>query len=343
MPREVFISKHGICVVHVTLAAEARLEDAVLDVESSKVSNMKDYLEEYSFKPSVRGLCDSDRRDFDQSTIIALAKAGEEFSYLLDRGYPRDSALEFVGNRYQFKERQRLLLARAVAGTRNAEKRKSKMLGRDDCRGADVLVDGFNLITTIEVALCGSPLVVGQDSTIRDLAGLRGTYHPIDKTPLAIDMALDSLDELGVSSARFLIDKPVSNSGRLKALVAQLGEHHATRVMASNEDIDVDKALYGCEFVITSDSVVLDKCNSWINLAAIVVDRVPGAWKLDIFGIQDSDSSGVEIQQKYAPDGTPDELSKRHIYDTAIGKVCMSEQEHRMYMEALEEREMLGG
>ena len=64
-----------------------------------------------------------------------------------------------------------------------------------------------------------------------------------------------------------LLDEPVSNSGRLKTLTADIGEEFAFGL-----DIqilrDVDRSLYGRENVITSDSVILDHCASWVNLAA---------------------------------------------------------------------------
>ena len=45
-----------------------------------------------------------------------------------------------------------------------------------------LLVDGFNLIITIEVALSGGLVLDCADGTVRDLAGLRGSYHPVDET-----------------------------------------------------------------------------------------------------------------------------------------------------------------
>ena len=36
---------------------------------------------------------------------------------------------------------------------------------------------------------------------------------------------------------------------------------------------DVDRSLYGRENVVTSDSVILDHCVSWVNLAAECVNR----------------------------------------------------------------------
>lgn len=101
--------------------------------------------------------------------------------------------------------------------------------------------------------------------TIRDLAALRGTYKIIPETTDAIKLLLDVLSEMKVESVRILLDEPVSNSGRLKALIADIGENYNIKL-----DIqvlkDVDRTLYDKENVITSDAIILDHCKSWINV-----------------------------------------------------------------------------
>ena len=105
------------------------------------------------------------------------------------------------------------------------------------------------------------------DGTIRDLAALRGTYRLIPETTEAVLMMLETLRKARISKATILLDEPVSNSGRLKSLIAEIGEEFAFGL-----DIqilrDVDRSLYGRENVITTDSVIMDHCVGWVNLAA---------------------------------------------------------------------------
>lgn len=130
-----------------------------------------------------RGYAPTDAADFAPEALRGLERAGQDVSYLVDRGYPRDSAIAFVGNRFQLTARQRLLLARAVSGDVARRKRESTRLEPEGLRGQTVAIDGFNAIITLEVALSGSLVVIGQDGCARDLAGLKGTYRIIDKTP----------------------------------------------------------------------------------------------------------------------------------------------------------------
>ena len=103
------------------------------------------------------------------------------------------------------------------------------------------------------------------DGTLRDLAALRGTYRLIPETDRAIQIMFDTLKEAKVQSVRILLDEPVSNSGRLKAKIADTAEGYPFEL-----DIrilkDVDRELYNKEHVVTSDSIILDHCMSWVNL-----------------------------------------------------------------------------
>ena len=80
-------------------------------------------------------------------------------------------------------------------------------------------------------------------------------------------MLLGELEEAGVRKATILLNEPISNSGRLKTRIAEIVEEHTICV-----DIqilkDVDRTLYGKTNVITSDSVILNQCTSWVNLTA---------------------------------------------------------------------------
>ena len=115
------------------------------------------------------------------------------------------------------------------------------------------------------------------DGTVRDLAGLRGTYRLIDKTDRAILAVRRVLEEERVKTAHFLLDAPVSNSGRLKEAIAAGFAGSPVRVEFSVIN-DVDKQLYGKDNVITSDAIILDQCASWFNLVRRAVRLELGAY-----------------------------------------------------------------
>ena len=115
------------------------------------------------------------------------------------------------------------------------------------------------------------------DGTIRDLAGLRGTYRIIDKTDLAVEAIRKVLEAEGVKEAHFLIDAPISNSGRLSSKIEDMFEKSPVEAVCEVIN-DVDKNLYDRERVITSDAIILDNCRSWYNLTGKAIRTEMGEY-----------------------------------------------------------------
>ena len=214
-----------------------------------------------------RGYVPEDDLNFSTASIRVLQKASAHIRYLLNEGYELIQASTFVGNHFLLSERQRLAIARSVAADKCLKERRQKRVTKEQLFGETVWIDGFNTIITLEVMKCQSILFECMDGTIRDLAALRGTYRIIPETAEAIRAMFNVLQDVGIKEAKILLDQPVSNSGRLKTLIAEIVEEYFCEC-----DIqiirDVDRTLYGKENVITSDSVILDHCVSWFNLTA---------------------------------------------------------------------------
>lgn len=228
-----------------------------------------------------RGAHPDDARLFGVEARARLGVALEEVSWLLGRGYPLSTAITTVGNHHQLAARQRLALSRVSGSEAQLRARRARRLEVTALAGAELSVDGFNLVITLEVALSGGPVLRGADGALRDLAGLRGSYAPIEATDAALSLVGDALREAGVRRARWLLDEAVSSSGRLRSrILEKLGgvvEVEATLVR------DPDAALAGLPGVVSSDGVVLDRCASWVSLAAWIVERrAPGAWIVDL-------------------------------------------------------------
>ena len=222
-----------------------------------------------------RGYMPKDTIEFGPKAAAKLNAAAQELVFLMDRGYDPKSASTFVGNHHLLSERQRLALARMTSPHAALEERERKRLREAP---QSLVLDGFNTVITLEVALSGSLLLEGMDGTIRDLAGLRGSYRIVDKTVRAVELLLGRIEALGVKDALFYLDKQVSNSGRLRALLLDKAEGCSVQVQVELHP-SVDGVLSRLENVVTTDAIILDKCGSWYNLnRGIIEDAVPEAW-----------------------------------------------------------------
>lgn len=229
-----------------------------------------------------RGAHPEDSRLFGTAALPLLRAAAAEIAYLVSRGYPLEPALNFIGGHHQLETRQRLALRRTACSDSHRALRAARILPPALAAQGPLHIDGFNLIITLEVALSGGILLRGTDGALRDLAGLSGSYRPVEETEEALRLLGQALHALGVPAVRLLLDAPVSNSGRLRSRVL---EHAATWSMPVEVTLhpDVDRELIGLPGVVSSDSAVLDACASWLNLGAWLVARtLPQAWVVDL-------------------------------------------------------------
>jgi hypothetical protein len=203
-----------------------------------------------------------------------LVQAVADLSWLLSRGYAEPSSGKLVGDRYRLVERQRGAVMRSACSDESLARRHAKRLG--DLRGRPLRIDGFNLVLTLESALGGGIVLGGRDGCCRDLASVHGTYRRVEETQPALELAFRWLRTWGVGPCTWFLDAPVSNSGRLAAMIRAMGWEAEVvpdpdRLLASPGDP-----------IVTSDAGILDRCGPWVNLARLLVERVPGASIVDL-------------------------------------------------------------
>ncbi|TJX12746.1 DUF434 domain-containing protein [Tissierella creatinini] len=225
-----------------------------------------------SIKTTRRGYDSEDEKFFTEDYLKKFYEARDDIKLLVDRGYKLAHTTEFVGNHFQLSARQRIALKRTICSTEEVNNRKAKMLSLEEVQGGSFNIDGFNLIILLEVALSGSLLIHGDDGTIRDLAGLRGTYRIIDKTDMALNLIGKAMKDLSISNVKFFLDAPVSNSGVLRGKIKGFEDEWNIKVdvdLVPNADVILSKM----ERVVSSDSIILDNCMSWFNLSRYIVEK----------------------------------------------------------------------
>ena len=230
-----------------------------------------------------RGAHPADRQLFAVERLADLRAAVAELSWLLTRGYALKSALKLVGDRYALTERQRLAVSRAACSDASLERRAARCLPLDEVKGRQLILDGFNLIITTEAALGGGVLLLCRDGCVRDLSGVHGSYRAVSETEGALEMIGEALALLQPAAAGWLLDKPISNSGRLAERMRNLAAVRGwpwSVELVFNPDGEMAAS---ARVAVTSDSNILDRAARWINLARhLVAARLPGAWLIDL-------------------------------------------------------------
>ncbi|MCP4611048.1 MAG: DUF434 domain-containing protein [Planctomycetes bacterium] len=236
-----------------------------------------------SDKRTHRGPHPADKKLFAAGAISSLLEAIADFSLLLTKGYAEKSALKLVGDKFSLTERQRLAVMRSACSDEQLVSRNKRCVAPENLMGKSIAIDGYNLLITIEAAMSGGVILKGRDGCFRDLASVHGTYRKVTETIPALELIGQFLREAGAGKALWLLDSPVSNSGRLKTLI---GEH--ARKNKWDWEIELllspDAELKKTDLIVaSSDSVILDTCQRWTNLGTeIVKTRVPNAWVVSL-------------------------------------------------------------
>lgn len=236
-------------------------------------------------KRTHRGPHPDDAALFTAQTQPILAEATADMSWLLSKGYSEKSTLKLVGDRYSLKQRQRIAVMRSACSDAQLRRRKGAEVEAVKMHGQHLILDGYNLLITIEAALGGGILLIGRDGCIRDLASIHGTYRRVEETLPAVSVISDTLSRLDTTTVTWLLDKPVSNSGRLKSIIMQFAE---SRKLNWNAELvqSPDKILTESGWIIaTSDSAVLDSCQRWLNLGKIILERIKSNHTLHLFDL----------------------------------------------------------
>lgn len=235
-----------------------------------------------SDKRQHRGAHPKDENLFASEKLVLLREATAELSWLLSRGYAMRSALKLVGDRHNLTERQRLALSRAACSDDSLKRRRERCLTVDDIKNKKLIIDGFNLIITVEAALSGGVLLCCRDDCIRDLSSVHGSYRSVQETEKAIHLIGETFAGLKPESVRWLLDSPISNSGRLAQEIrvkAQANGWNWSVETVFNPDAEI---LSSSDIAVTSDSIILDGVKHWINFNKYIIQKLPDAWVVDL-------------------------------------------------------------
>lgn len=222
-----------------------------------------------------RGPGPQDPEWFGPEALDHLRAATADLSWLLSRGYAEPSSLKLVGDRHRLVERQRVAVLRSACSDDALARRAAR---RVDAPLGPLRIDGFNLLLTLESALGGGVVLAGRDGCYRDLASVHGTYRRVAETGPALDLARRLLDGWGIGPCTWFLDAPVSNSGRLAAMIRALGWQ--AEVVPDPDKILVQPG----PPVATADAGILDRCGPWVNLARRIVETLPQSFVVDFSG-----------------------------------------------------------
>lgn len=197
-----------------------------------------------------------------------LKEAIRDLRYLLEHGYPRESAITFIANHYRLELDERHLLARCVFSRTEVASHRAKAVNIAGVRGKSLGVDGYNVLITVESILTGKPVVLCDDGYVRDLRAIFGKYKMSSATSRALKAMVEVITEARPSRVTILLDRQVSRSGELAAIarqhIKQAGLIGAAKTVAG---VDL-KVRRGFNVVASSDRAIIEGAKAVWDLPA---------------------------------------------------------------------------
>jgi len=193
--------------------------------------------------------------------------------YLVNRGYPKDSAIRFVSNHHRLPIEQRFVLARVVVASNTACRRLSKAIPLEALREKAVFVDGYNVLIIVESILSGYGVYLSDDGFLRDTRGIFRSYRASEFTVPALSEILDVLTKAGPDRVEVLLDQQIGMSGQLAAQIAEMMTRRGLAWTARTVR-DVDRQLKMAQGIVaTADGNVIDASSQVIDLPYTIAKR----------------------------------------------------------------------
>lgn len=234
----------------------------------------------------MRGPTPDDAQYFDRASLARIREAAIDLRYLLGRGYAQKSAITLVGDRAQLHKRQRQLLMRAVTSPADADAIRARVVALDDLREQHLLIDGYNVLITLETAINGGPLVESDEGFLRDLSELHGTYRENDSTEAAIALVRALFEAAAPRAIEIYLDRPIAFSARfaerLRAAFGASGSRAIVELADSADGAIKERLEQDASLILASgDGALLRKCSRCVDLVGVIARRsVARAWIL---------------------------------------------------------------
>ena len=207
-----------------------------------------------------------------------LQKAAYDLRFLLNRGYRKKGTLQFVANKYVLDKDERNYLARSIFPDSISKERQKKMVDISKIKGQLLLVDGYNVLITVESIYNEDydSIILCDDGVIRDLNAVFGKYKLSNATEGVINKILDLIGLYGPSCTCFFFHSPVSFSGKLAGITKRIIEEHNMQgsVCLSKtvdaEIIKLSKLKKG--IAATGDGVIIDKVGRFVDIPRYILE-----------------------------------------------------------------------
>lgn len=197
---------------------------------------------------------------------------------MLNQGYRKKIALNFVANHYLLDQKARNYLSRSIFSDSTSKSRRSKIINFKDIEGNILFLDGYNVIITIESILNNFEVILTDDGFLRDVQAIFGKYKYSSTTSHALSLIFDCISKHPPQKIKFYLDRQVSFSGKLGQEINEMFKKYdlnGSSVLSNNLDYDLTQECINRNCIVaTSDGIIVDNVEKVVDIPHFILKTI---------------------------------------------------------------------
>ncbi len=196
-----------------------------------------------------------------------MVKAYSEINWLLDKGYAKKNAIDFVGNHYKFPKKIRYILNRATQAIDELESiTRKKIIDPKELEGYIFNVDLYNQFTSFQSLLDNEPLVICRDGIYRDIFSVLHSKKQLRFNLNLVTRFIKGLLVLKPSFLSIYIDQQRSNSKKHSQIVEEvLRKNRIPGECIVTKSVDYLLKIQTKGVIFSHDSIVLGSSTAYFD------------------------------------------------------------------------------
>ncbi len=209
-----------------------------------------------------------------------LLKPARDIRSLLRWGYPKFATISFVATHLQLSVEERYILTRVIMPPDRIISRINKKIACTGIKDRDLLLDGYNVLLSVDSLLKKEPMWFCDDGYIRDTRYYFSKSKQAEDIEESLDLILKFLSEAHPKSTVFLLDAQISRSGELAGLIRRkMNEYGIPGDSRTSKTADYELKTEGVNpenrlIVATSDGIVIDSVLQVLDIPACMMEEM---------------------------------------------------------------------
>jgi hypothetical protein len=216
----------------------------------------------------------------DQYLREKLLKPARDIRSLLRWGYPKFASINFVVTHSQLSIEEHYILTRVIMPPDKIVSRINKKISCTGIKDRDLLLDGYNVLLSVDSLLKKEPIWFCDDGYIRDTRYYFSKSKQAQDLEESVDLVLNFLSETLPKSTVFLLDAQISRSGELAGLIRhKMNEYGIPGDSRTSKTVDFELKTEGSNpenhlIVATSDGIVIDSVQQVLDIPACLIEKI---------------------------------------------------------------------